>query len=208
MCAKRQSIWREFVYHRREAVLLSRPLRPRKNRLIPYKAWERIYVDRAQWMKWLLPVVVDALSRWPEVFIVNFTSASQTIDKSRTIFAMHDLRVTIVSNDGPPFSSSEFESCTKANGITHCRVPLYQPSSNGLAENMVKSLKQALNKASKKDTTETKIAKFLMSYRNTPHPVTGKTCRSPFMSVTKNMFVIDPPLYVTTDVHHHRRTSR
>ena len=40
---------------------------------------------------------------------------------------------------------------------------------------MVKSLKQALNKASKSDSIETKIAKFLASYRNTPHLITGRT---------------------------------
>ena len=151
------------------------PAAPAHPWLVPHNAWERIHVDHAQWKKWLLLVAVDALSRWPEVFIVNSTSASQTMDKLRTMFATHGLPVTVVSDNGPPFSSSEFESFTKANGIIHHRVPPYHPSSNGLAENMVKSLKQALNKASKKDTTETKIAKFLMSYRNTPHSVTGKT---------------------------------
>jgi len=36
-------------------------------------------------------------------------------------------------------------------------------------------VKQALNKASKLDAIETKIAKFLASYRNTPHSITGGT---------------------------------
>ena len=61
------------------------------------------------------------------------------------------------------------------NGIVHRRVPPYHLSSNGLAENMVKSLKQALQKAPKSDSMETKISQFLASYRSTPHSVTGRT---------------------------------
>lgn len=63
----------------------------------------------------------------------------------------------------------------KANGIIQRRVPPYHPSSNGLAENMVESLKQSLSKANKSDSIETKIAKFLASYRNTLHLITGRT---------------------------------
>ena len=40
---------------------------------------------------------------------------------------------------------------------------------------MVKSLKEALNKASKNDSIKKKIAKFLAGYRNIPHSITQKT---------------------------------
>jgi len=114
-------------------------------------------------------------SKWPEVFVVNSTSATQTADKLRRIFATHGLPVTLVSDNGPPFSSEEFHRFMTSNGIIYRRVPPYHPSSNGMAENMVKSVKQALNKANKQDTMETTIAKFLAGYRNTPHSVTGRT---------------------------------
>ena len=120
------------------------PVSPAHPWMVPQNVWERIHVDHAQWEKWLLFVAVDALSKWPEVFIVNSTSASQTIDKLRTVFATHGLSVTLVSDNGPPFSSSVFKEFMDYNGIVHRRVPPYHPSSNGLAENMVKSLKQAL----------------------------------------------------------------
>ena len=151
------------------------PAAPAHPWLVPQNPWERLHVDHAQWNKWVILVAIDAFSKWPEVFVVNSTSASQTIEMLRTIFATHGLPMTVVSNNGPPFSSNDFEKFMKANGIVHRRVPLYHPSLNGLAENMVKSLKQALNKANKSDTIETKIAKFLASYRNTPHSITGRT---------------------------------
>ena len=136
---------------------------------------ERLHIDHAQWKKWLLLVAVDVFSKWPEVFVVNSTSASLIIDKLKTIFAVHGLPVTLISDNGPPFSSSEFQSFTKANAVIHHSIPPYYSSSNGLAENMVKSLKQALSKASMSDSIETKIAKFLAGYRNTPHSITGRT---------------------------------
>ena len=135
----------------------------------------RVHVDHAQWGKRLLLVAIDAFSKWPEVFVVGSTSASQTIDKLRTMFATHGLPLTLVSDNGPPFTSSEFCGFMKSNGITHRRVPPYHPSSNGLAENFVKSVKQALQKSSNPLSVESKIAKFLATYRNTPHTTTGRT---------------------------------
>ena len=151
------------------------PLSPANPWMVPQNVWERIHVDHAQWEKWLLFVVVDALSKWLEVFVVNSTSALQTIDKLRTVFKTHGLPVTLVSDNGPSFFSSEFKEFMDYNGIVHRRVPPYHPSSNGLAENMVKSLKQALRKALKSVSMETKISQFLASYRSTPYSVTGRT---------------------------------
>ena len=150
------------------------PAAPAHPWLVPQNPWEQIHVDHAQWKRWLLLIAVDALSKWPEVFVVNSTSASQTIDKLHTIFATHGLPVTLVLDNGPPFSSAEFRDFMRYNGIVHQRVPPYHPSSNGLAENMVRSLKQALNKAHKGDSIETKVAKFLASYRSTPHSIMGR----------------------------------
>ena len=97
------------------------------------------------------------------------------IDKLRTIFATHGVPVTLVSGNKPPFTSVQFEAFMKINGIIHKRVPPYHPSSNGLAENFVRTVKQALDKSDKSLSMESKIAKFLAAYRNTPHVITGKT---------------------------------
>ena len=105
---------------------------------------------------------------------MNSTSASQTIDKLRTIIATHGLPVTLVSENVPPFSSADYKNFMSLNGILHRRVPPYHPFSNGLTENMVRSLKQEFNKAQRTDSMESKIEKFLATYRATPHSVTGR----------------------------------
>ena len=99
------------------------PVSPAHPWMVPQNVWERIRVDHAQWEKWLLFVVVDALSKWPEVFVVNLTSASQTIDKLHKVFATHGLSITLVSNNGPPFSSSVLQEFMDHNGIVHQRFP-------------------------------------------------------------------------------------
>jgi len=116
--------------------------------LVPKGPWERVHVDHAQWNKTLLLVAVDAFSKWPEIFVVSSTSATQTADKLRIMFATRGLPLTLVSDNGPPFSSTEFHNFVSQNGITHQRVPPHHPSSSGLAENMVKTVKQALKKTS------------------------------------------------------------
>ena len=103
-------------------------------------------MDHAQFGRYLLLVAIDAYSKWPEVHIVPSTSAQATIDKLRIIFTIHGLPMTLVSDNGSPFQSTEFCKFMTANGIVHCYVPPYHPSSNGLAENMVKAVKQALSK--------------------------------------------------------------
>ena len=153
------------------------PKAPAHPWMIPQHPWQRIHVDHAQFGKYLLLVTIDAYSKWPEVHIVPSTSAQTTIDKLRMIFAIHGIPMTLVSDNGTPFQSKEFHKFMNANGIMHRHVPPYHPSSNGLAENMVKTVKQALSKCkiTKDATIETHIARFLASYRNIRHSTTSRT---------------------------------
>ena len=79
--------------------------------------------------------------------LFSSTSTQQTIDKLLYIFACHGLPTTLVSDNGPPFQSAEFFHFVTTNGILHRRVPPYHPSYNRLTENVVKTVKHALNKA-------------------------------------------------------------
>ena len=57
-------------------------------------------------------------------------STSKTVEKLRFVFATHGLPQTIVSDNGPSFTSDEF---MQANGIGHITSAPYHPSINGLA---------------------------------------------------------------------------
>ena len=57
-----------------------------------------------------LLVVIDAYSHFPEVDIVHSTKATSTISKLERIFATHGIPTIIKSDNGPPFTSQEFQS--------------------------------------------------------------------------------------------------
>ena len=96
-------------------------------------------------------VVVDAHSKWLEVFPMSTTTTEKTLEVLRNLFASYRLPEQIVSDNGPQFTSHEFELCMKANGIKHIKTSPYHPASNGEAERFVQTFKQAM-RAGKSDS--------------------------------------------------------
>lgn len=138
----------------------------------PEKPWSRVHVDHAGPIEGkILLIVVDAHSKWVDAHIVPSTSASAAIDKLRVVFATHGLPHTIVSDNGAAFTSSEFHQFLKQNGIEHVRSAPYHPSSNGLAERAVQTVKEGVRKMT--GPLEVRLARLLFKYRVTPQATTG-----------------------------------
>ena len=140
----------------------------------PQNAWHRLHVDHAgPFLNKYFLIVVDSYSKWPEIVIVNSMNSQTTISHLRSVFARFGIPPMLVSDNGPAYTSEEFRTFTERNGIRHIRVAPYHPSSNGLAENMVKSMKRSLAH-SKGGGVQKDLDNFLMRYRITPHSTTGK----------------------------------
>ena len=107
---------------------------------------------------------------------MSSTTSQSTILELRKLFAAYGLPEHVISDNGPQFVSTEFENFLKMNGIRHtCSAP-YHPQTNGEAERFVQILKQFL-RAEKLDkcSVQTKVSRFLLSYRSTPNSTTGRT---------------------------------
>ena len=112
-------------------------------------------------------VVVDAHSKWLDVAVVTTPSSQQAIKILRNLFATHGLPEIVVSDNGSAFTSAEFQTFVKRNGIKHVRSAPYHPSSNGQAERVVQTFKEAILKTT--GDLDARLARFLFQYRLTPH---------------------------------------
>ena len=54
-------------------------------------------------------LVVDAYSKWPEVVMMESTTAETMIKHLQQIFATHGLPLQIVSDNGPQFTAEKFQ---------------------------------------------------------------------------------------------------
>ena len=117
-------------------------------------------------------IVVDAYSKWIEVETMSDATARSTVHRLRRIFAAHGLPIVIVTDNGPAFIAEEFEQFCLKNGIRHVPTAPYHPSSNGQAERVVRTFKEAMRKLKTGDI-ETKVNRLLFKYRMTPHTSTG-----------------------------------
>ena len=78
----------------------------------------------------------------------------------------------LVSDNAQSFTSSEFAVFLKKNGIRHVRTPPYHPASNGLVERAVQTFKESMKRL-RSGSVDTRLARFLLKYRVTPHSTTG-----------------------------------
>ncbi|KAG7294695.1 hypothetical protein JYU34_022957 [Plutella xylostella] len=143
----------------------------------PDRPWSRLHLDflgPIEGSTYL--VLVDACSKWIEIWKMNSTSARNVIAKLRESFARFGLAKQIVTDNGPPFSSNEFIQFLTNNGIKSIHSAPYHPASNGAAENAVRTCKKVIKKALIQGVdVETALCRFLLIYRNTEHCTTGET---------------------------------
>ena len=93
-------------------------------------------------------IVVDAYSKWPDIFEMRSTTSTATISTLRTLFVRQGIPVEIVSDNGPQFRSEEFRQFMESNHIYHITSFQFHPRTNGQAEKFVNSFKKAIKSAS------------------------------------------------------------
>jgi hypothetical protein len=138
------------------------PLMPHAKGLSPY---EKVGCDLFYFHQQTYLIVTDYYSHYPEIALLGNESSSQVVLKMKSIFARWGIPATVVSDNGPQFSSSTFKKFADQWEFTHVTSSPYYPRSNGLAENSVKVVKRLLEKALQ-DGQDPYLS--LLAYRDTP----------------------------------------
>ena len=123
-----------------------------------------------------LLVVTDRYSRWVEVEVIRSTTSSSIITRLRQVFARLGLPVTLTTDNAKNLTSPEFEEFCVRCQIRHLTVTPLWPQANGLVERQNRTLMKAIRAsvAKRRDWQES-LQSFLLAYRSTPHPSTGKS---------------------------------
>jgi len=135
--------------------------------MLPEKPWSRVHIDHAVnflGSNWLL--LVDAYSKYPCIHSTMSTSTRATTDLLEEDFAHFGYPHTIVSDNATTFMSQEFQTWCHERGIIHLTGAPYHPATNGAAERLVQTFKQALKKSVL--PPKRALQEFLMQYRRTP----------------------------------------
>ena len=122
----------------------------------PTAPWERLHADFAgPFMGHTFLLVIDAYSKWLEVRVISPVNSTTTVEHLRSIFATHGLPKVFVSDNGPQFTSAEFEHFMSSNGIRHVKSAPYHPVSNSLAERAVQVFKENFKRVAQSDSIQT-----------------------------------------------------
>ncbi|KAL7879761.1 hypothetical protein SRHO_G00020150 [Serrasalmus rhombeus] len=166
------------LQHDKTAITHTAPLHPVP---IPTAAWEKVAIDivgpfhHAVHDCRYAVTLIDYYSKWPEVAFASEVTSATVITFLSVVFSREGNPREVVSDNGPQFISSEFESFLAMRDIKHCRSAVYFPQANGEIERFNRVFKDSLQTA----TIEGKpwkpfVTEFLHTYRATPHTIT--TC--------------------------------
>jgi transposase InsO family protein len=168
----RNSVWwpemsqqiKDFVTRCPECVKISTPNRePLIIAELPDYPWQRIATDLFMFNGTDYLLVVDYFSRYPEIIKLSSTNSLSIITGLKSIFSRHGIPETVMSDNGPQYTSKEFKEFAKCYNFTHITSSPHYPQSNGQAERTVRTVKRLLQLS--KDPYMA-----LLHYRSTPFP--------------------------------------
>ena len=124
----------------------------------PALPWQKVGNDLFESVYLL---VVDYYTRYIEIARLNRPTTAEVVTHLKYIFARHGILETLISDNGPQYSSREFSEFAAEYEFCHVTASSYRPQGNGEAERAVGTLKSLLKKGDDP-------YKALLVYRSTP----------------------------------------
>ena len=141
----------------------------------PPRPWHTIHMDYKGPIanKYYVHVSIDALTRFATVDITTSTSADTLLPILDKMWATHGTCDQIITDNGPPYASSEFSRYCKRMGIQHNPTAPQHPEGNGLAENFMKKIVKVAHTATLEGKDPRReVFKMVMMHNSTAHTTT------------------------------------
>ena len=130
---------------------------------LPDYPWEKLATDLFHHNGINYILLVDYYSPYVEVQKLSTITSAGVLSFLKAMFAHHGIPTTLLSDNGPQFSSKKFQDFTTAYCFQHVTSSPHFPQANGLVEHTVRTVKKLLQ-----GSKDTFLA--LLSYRTTPLP--------------------------------------
>ena len=141
------------------------PKEPLQAHDVPSQPWERIAMDHFYQNGRLYLLVCDYFSKFPFIFQTKSTSFANIKEQLEELLGLEGAPDEIMSDNGPPFSSKEFNSFLSGLGIKHTTSSPNYPQSNGFIERQIQTVKRLMEKAT---ATGRSFQEALTGLRATP----------------------------------------
>ena len=139
------------------------PTGPLKPTVPPSLPWQKIATDLFEFQGEHYLLSVCYRSKFPEVTKMESLRSSAVVEELKRQFGAHGIPAEVVSDNGPQFSSSEFQEFAKEYGFKHVTSSPHYPKANREAERAVQTIKNLWRKSSDKYWA-------LLDYRTKPIP--------------------------------------
>ena len=166
------SVWwlgitRDLKKFIKECPTCQQTLPPQREPLLPTPLpdypWEKLATDLFHHNGTNYILLVDYFSRYVEVQKLSNSTSAGVKAFLKAMFSRHGIPMTLMSDNGPQFSSKEFQDFSSTYHFNHITSSPHFPQSNGLAERTVRTVKKLLQ-----GSKDTFLA--LLSYRTTSLP--------------------------------------
>jgi hypothetical protein len=120
------AVWWPGIHHDvtnlvKQCFICAKEATPKREPLIPTELplypWQKVATDLFVLNGKNYLLAVDYYSRYPEVVKLNSTTSSSIISALKSIFSQHGIPETVISDNGPQYSSLEFAEFTTSQAV-------------------------------------------------------------------------------------------
>lgn len=153
------------------------PPAPMKRTPIPHGKWDYIAIDfySAKNPDFIILVIVDFFSRFTRATFVKSTDYKSTTEALNETFETYGKPKKILSDNGPPFQSAEFNRWCTNQGIKLIHSTPLWPRQNGMVERFMLNLTRVITIAKRNNESyKAAVNRLIYNYNRRPHSTTGE----------------------------------